>query len=772
MIDRLRAKGIPWPAPSFFSRRVLMCMTLCLIAGIAASRFVPYTVMIWVAAPCLLLAALLLRAARKAALALLMVAMVLLGIGRGGMELQEPDLPPTGKWTVEGTVNGEVTNNGRAVMFFLSGVRVQSEPGGAWEAISGDLYCYYPTTTSSRLAHGQQVRVAGTSYLPTGARNPGAFDQKMWLAQKGAHARLYATSAPKIVQDAGLSIRGLALSLNASLGARMDRLFGQASPVIRAMVLGDQRGIPDDWSSWMSESGIAHLLAVSGLHVALWFVLLERLLRPLPVSPRVRWVLLAVLLAGYALLTGLRASVLRAVIMLLSLQGAHIARRKADPLTNLSLAAFVILIFRPLDLFAASFQLSFCAVLGIVLLRPLIKKLLPIKWEAPAEILYTSLAAQLGILPASSYWFGTVPLLGLLLNLVAIPITGVLIPIAALATLLDAIWAPLGWLFVQASQGMVAVLLLLARLTVSVPFAYMRIGAFAWWTAAAFFVAMLLCSTAVVWRWRTRAALLAGVTAIAVAVAFFSGTFQVRYVQLDVGQALSGVLHVGSKSYVYDTGNEGSDLTEYLLYTGSAVEGLFLSHPHADHIGGVSELMDTGIRVKTVYVPANADVFGAEPDYAAKLDRVREQGAQVVELAAGDTLNLGSVQATVVAPTREVTRGNDPNDRSLVLLMEIGEHLLMLMGDADGPAEPLGVDTDVLQVAHHGSRNAARPAFLADATPDIALISTGRNSYGHPNADTVQRLEDAGAEVYITRDTGAVTLYFWPDDIRVEAYAQ
>ncbi len=761
-------RRVSWPAPSFFRRRALMCGALGLSAGIALARPMPYAPWMWAIPAALLLLGGLLRRFRRVFAALLLLGCVALGIARGGMELTVPALPKAGRWVAEGTVDGPVNKSEKAVMFFLRDVRVQGDDGG-WTDIDTKLYCYYATTSASSLFHGQRVTVQGTAYLAQSARNPGGFDQKTWLAQNGAHARMYLNAAPKRTAQAGFSLRGTALSISESLGQRIDAVFGGASSVVRAMVIGESKEVPDEWYAWMSDSGIVHLLSVSGLHVGLWFVLLSFLLRPVPVSPRVRWVLLAVLLAAYALITGLRASVLRAAIMLLAVQGGQVAKRKVDPLTSISLAAGLILLFRPLDLFAAGFQLSFTAVLGIVLLRPTLKRALGLKPEAIADTFYTTLSAQLGILPASSFWFGRVSLIGLVSNLIAVPIAGFIIPVAVGTLLLDAVWTPLGWLLVHSARGLVAALLVIAKFSAAVPFAIARVGAFSPWAMAAYFCCMLLCSSATIWRWRTRLAAMGVSLCVVVSAGVLRGDFAVRYVQLDVGQALSGVLHAGGKTYVYDCGDTNSDLTEYLAFTGSRADGLFLSHPHQDHIGGLTELLDAGIRIGTLYVPANATAFGAESGYEALLERVRLTGTEIVEVAAGDELVLGGLNATVVAPSREVLRGSDPNDRSIVLLIEIGEHALLLCGDADGSAEPLGVDCDVLQVAHHASANAAGTAFLRDATPDIALISVGRNSYGHPNAATLARLEDAGADIYLTQDSGALTLYFG-NSIRVEAY--
>jgi len=316
---------------------------------------------------------------------------------------------------------------------------------------------------------------------------------------------------------------------------------------------------------------------------------------------------------------------------------------------------------------------------------------------------------------------------------------------------------------------MVAVLLTLSRFAAGLPLATVRVGAFSSWAMAAFCACMLLCSTATVWRWRFRLCAMVGLACAVLLAGVLRGDFLPRYVQLDVGQALSGVLHTGGKTYVYDCGDANSDLTEYLLYTGSAVEGLFLSHPHADHVRGLDELLDAGIPVRTVYVPAQATALGADSGYEELLLKAAWKGSQMVELSAGDRLLLSGATVDVVAPSAEVTRGRDANDRSLVLLVTVGAYKLLLTGDADGAAEPLGIDCDVLQVAHHGSANAAREPFLRDATPDIALISYGRNTYGHPSQATIERLNNAGAQVYATQESGALTIFFG-NNIRVEAF--
>lgn len=766
------ARGIRilWPAPAFFRSRPLMCCTLSLIIGITQAKRVslqPGTVLLLGAL--LLMAIFTLPRLRVASSALMLLFFLLLGLTRGAMEWKSPAIPPIGKWTVEGTIHGAVKQNDTSVLFYLSNASVTLE-NGTTEAIGSKVYVNYQSTAKTKLMHGQRVRIAGTSYHPNEKRNPGGFDQRLWLASNGAHVRMYTKNVPMLLDRGRNSLQRLSFTLNKSLAERIDVVFGKASSVIRAMLLGDQTEVFDEWYDWVRISGVAHILSVSGLHVGLWFLIIDRPLRSLPVSPIVRFTILALILFSYAFLTGLKTSVLRAVVMLLVLQGGKVVKRKPDPLTSVSIAAMIILLLRPLDLFSPGFQLSFCAVLGLILLPPMIGKMLPQKLTFASEPMKVTLSAQLGALPPMAYWFYSESLLSVPANLLVVPMSGLLIPVSAIGLLFNAIWAPLGWFFVEASKGIVASILVICKAVASVSAAVIRIPPFAWWMLAAYCICVVLCSTAVVWRIYKR--LIAAVLAVGVAlvIGFQYESNQIKYVQLDVGQALSGVLHVNRKLFVYDCGGKNSDLTEYIMNTGKDVEAVFLSHPHEDHVGGLTELLSSPVNIHTIYVPVHADIFGMDIGYQDMLQLAKEKGAQIIEVAAGDVLDLDGLTADVIGPRADVIRGNDPNDRSIVLLVHIGMQKLLLCGDADGSSEPLGVDCDVLQVAHHGSKNAARQQFLKDSTPSVALVSVGKNTYGHPDEGTLERLDAIGADLYQTITSGAITVYFEGDTTRVEVF--
>ena len=747
-----------------------MCCTIAYCAGIVLLRGIVYPLWILIPIGTGILLSVALIDHRRVSFLLAAVCFLCLGAFRGSMEWTAPPMPPFGNWLVEGTVDGTVRQDDESAKFYLSNARVTTEEGES-RPIDSRIYVSCQAAMEGFLLHGQHIRVEGRSYEPRAQRNPGGFDQRLWLAENGAHVLVYSREAPMLVNPGGFSVLRFAIQSAQFLSDAIDAAFGEASPIVRAVLIGDQSEVTDEWYDWFRISGVAHILSVSGLHVGLWFALVDRLLRKLPISPAVRFLLLAFLLAIFSLLTGLRASVIRASVMLLVLQGGKIFRRKSDPLTSLSIAALIILLFRPIDLLRAGFQLSFCAVLGIFLLMPQLSRFLRFKPKWLSGTICVSLSAQLGAMPAMAYWFHQTSLLGIPANALAVPISGFLVPVSALAVLLSGVTKPLGWLFVEAGRGMVAAILLICKWASMVEDAVFTVVPFALWTIAVYGFLMILQSSAAVWRAKKRILAAAIAIFIAACVGIFTYNGETRYVQLDVGEALSGVLHVGGQTFVYDCGRPNSDLTEYLLTVGEDVDALFLSHAHSDHIGGLEEMLSCGIGIRTIYVPAYMDISENEEVYSVFFATAEQKGAKIIEVAKGDVLDLNGLTASVLSPERErLRRNHSANEQSIVLLIEIGERKLLLCGDADGALEPAGVACDVLQVAHHGSKNAAGDMFIQGALPEIALVSVGSNSYGHPDPQMLERIHAVGADIYRTDETGAITVFFGSESLRVEVF--
>ena len=227
---------------------------------------------------------------------------------------------------------------------------------------------------------------------------------------------------------------------------------------------------------------------------------------------------------------------------------------------------------------------------------------------------------------------------------------------------------------------------------------------------------------------------------------------------MDVGQAQALLLTCGGKAALVDTGlrDTADEVADYLYRQGvRKLDYVFVTHPHSDHCGGAKDIL-AEVGAETLVIP---EYLSEEAALATAGDWVGETGIGIAITHAGETFSLGEAVITVLHPAA----GNaieDMNDLSLVLRVEYGGKNLLLTGDITSAVEesllPLG-HVDLLQVPHHGSGTSSSEAFLADITPDFALISCGRNNdYGHPHQNVVERLEAAGAEIFRTDEQGII----------------
>ena len=228
-------------------------------------------------------------------------------------------------------------------------------------------------------------------------------------------------------------------SVRTWLSAVYGSYAGEGAGLLQAMVLGERWRLPDDVYTGFTETGMAHLLAISGLHVGFLAGCLWWLFRRLRLGARGAFFCLLGILPLYALLTGVGVSVLRATAMVLIVAGGRALKRRPDILNSLCVAGLGILIFRPLDILDVGFQLSFCALLGLILLMPLFRRLF--RFLPGKHLLSMSLAAQLGVAPVLAWHFHGIAPASLIANLLLIPLAGIFINLGFLLPLVS--WIPL-----------------------------------------------------------------------------------------------------------------------------------------------------------------------------------------------------------------------------------------------------------------------------------------------------------------------------------------
>lgn len=679
-----------------------------------------------------------------------------------GWSAYHPAVPEAGTYAISGIVSEETVLEDRRVPTRLTNVTLDgvSAPSDAY-------WSFYTDDLPEGLAPGMHVAFTGRVYEPSGADNPHGFDFREYLLAEGVVFAIYGADDLTVSPPEHFSLAGQAAAIRHRLieglvGALGEEAGGYAS----AMLLGSKTLIPQEELEAFSETGAAHILAVSGFHVGVLAMIVRFLLKRQ--SLRASSALLVIALAAYCLLTGGNPPVIRAMLLVVLASFGKLFHRQVNALWTLSAAFIIMLLINPAQLTSASFQLSFAAVLGIVTVEPFLRRC----WNPKSRIVSSawsamrvSLGAQFGVLLPQLYWYHEFPLAGLLLNLVLIPFASVLISF---------FWAVLITLPLQQLCALPA---MPARWMTEVMLRSIRwldtTGAGSIWTGASNWVAffgwgltLFACSAAMSKTGRKRIiVLLSGVILLIVSLIPFPHT-GTEYVQLAAGAADAAILHDGDTVTVIDAG-EDAVLANYLHAKRLSVDTLIISHLHGDHAGGIEALLKEGIPVAVCCLPfgaADAQIDSGMPDL---IDRLAQTGTEIRILSRGDTLPLPNGRIDVLWPeANRVRPGRDANISPLVTRIDVRGVSLLSMGDLYGTYEQYcAVPADILKAAHHGDEKSTFTPFLETVSPSAVIIPCGSGTF---DPDTVERT--SGLPVYATHEHGAVTVVIGDDGFSIRTY--
>jgi competence protein ComEC len=633
------------------------------------------------------------------------------------------------------------------------------------------------------LAWGDEVRVPARTFPPEPARNPGGRDAAALLAARGIASQASARLPPvRVAPPAALSWLEAGRS---RLAAAADRaLPPRESALVRAIGTGDRSALDPATVEAFARSGLAHLLSVSGLHLAVVALGAWRAARALlvrwdaaagRVEPRRAAAALALPVAGlYALATGADVPVVRSALAAGLGFAGILLDRESRPLPALSLGLLAVLAADPGALLDVSTQLSFASVAGLALLSRPLRAALP--WrpppgpagraaEAAVGSLAASLAAALATAPLVAFHFRRLSLLSPLANLVGVPLGSALTLAAAAAAAGAALWPPLALPFLWVSRPLAWLLLRASDLFAAPGLAALGVASPGPWGLAACGLGL---AGALATRGRRRAALaLLAAAGLALpgparqAAAARRGLLEVVF--LSVGQGDAALLRLPDGAAVLvDGGGDARgradpgarDVLPFLRDAG--VRRLWLavnSHPHPDHLLGLASAA-AGIPVGR-FLDNGRD--GSEEMAAA-----RARLPPRAPWRPGESLERAGVRLLALAPPPGSEAWSE-NDASLVLRVEHGKVAFLLLGDVEEEGEeallasgaPLAAD--VVKVPHHGSRTSSGPGLVAASRARFAVISVGRrNPFGLPSAEVLERWRAAGAEVLRTDQGGAV----------------
>lgn len=666
--------------------------------------------------------------------------------------------------------------------------------------------------------YGDVLKVSGSLSRPDPVGNPGAFDYRTYLERRGIMVQLLARGNDAIqktgVVEANL-LQSAALKVKHKLSAvATTSLTSSQAAVLNGLIFGTQGLIDRETRRSFSETGVVHILSVSGLHVGLVLGGLVGLLRLLRLPPGFIAPLATPALVFYVLMTGLNPAVLRSAIMALLLIWAHHFGRDRDWPTTLALAALAILIWNPLQIYHPGFQLSFAATWGILYLGPVLTKAcstvlkgLPEKIVRPVSLaLAVPLAAQLATIPLVAWYYNLLSPVSIPANLLAVPLVGLIMLLGLCATILGLVWLPLAALVNAGTGAVLDLFMALVAFLQHLPGAVIYLATPPVLLAAAWYAGLLaavrICSD---WwpaadRQRCKGWLPVG-AALALALVLiwwpWQGGRQLTVHFIDVGQGDSALVQTpGGKNMLIDTGGRTDELTSgtgvgdqvvepYLRRIGvKRIDVLVLTHPHEDHCGGATSLVrhfPVGLAlVSPVSEPSGRDdsvtttgegtksgeTGDISSSYIALLRSMYAEGIPVRYAAADDTLRLESdLEIEVLAPV-ETTGETKPNlnNKSLVLKITFGRRSFIFTGDVEIDAQEelirreAELKADILKIPHHGSRFLLSELVeLAD--PEAAVISVGaHNTFGHPAQSTIELLNRSGIEIYRTDLDGAVII--------------
>jgi competence protein ComEC len=609
---------------------------------------------------------------------------------------------------------------------------------------------------------GAVLVLRATIAAPRGPED--GFDERGWLARRGVHVVVRGRDW-RIVGHRG-GIGGISDRLRAHVArAIAPGLGGERRAVLAGIVLGEDEGLSDELRDNFKDSGLYHLLAVSGQNITFLALGVLGLAWLLGIPRLAAEVAALAAIAGYVLAVGWQPSVVRAGVAGALASLAWLLSRPRDRWHFLALGAAVLLAWTPASLLEPGFQLSFAAVGSIFLLVPRLRLALegyPLP-DALREALAVSTACGAATAPILWLQFGTVPVYSLLANVLVTAAVGPLLGLALVGSLIEPLLPAAALALAWLNGWLAAYIAACAAAVGSLPFAQIGSGPAVGVLLAAP-AALLLLQRLPRWR-RPTAFACAGALLPALMIWQLLPSERLppptgfRLTVLDVGQGDSILLQVPQGAVLVDQGPPEGKVAQQLRELGvRRLSAVVLTHPQRDHIGGAATVLRR-IGVERVLDPRLAK---SGPEARDALGVAAERHVPIVEARAGRAYHLGRLRLRVLWPNRPGSPTEDPNRLAVVLLASYGEVDALLTADAetDVTAPLLSRRIEILKVAHHGSADPGLEDELRQLRPTVAVISCGRgNDYGHPRPSTVAALRDSpGLSLFRTDEDGRVVI--------------
>lgn len=622
------------------------------------------------------------------------------------------------------------------------------------------------------LSQGDQVKALINIIPIPGKQNPNEFDYKSWLTSKHIYTE---GNIIHILTKKPIHNKWTWLWWRKHIEQIINRNFSaKNAAVAKAILLGQKQDVRTTDKQAFIHAGLAHLMAVSGLHVGFivapfWFLIPYFWTKKY--GKIAGLIILSMILFLYAGLTGFTASVIRASLTAFLLSVGRLYQKVHEPINLTAAAALIILLFNPNALFSVSFQLSFGAVFTILLLFPVVSHFVPERikhrwYSGIIDVVLLSITVQVGLFPLLVYYFHQFSIVAPISNIVAIPMTQVIVLWSIPCIFIGSISTSFGILLNTPADKLLGLLTKFATWAGSFPWSWFHAHLFSKfifliWIAAIFLISSLFIPR-LRWKWLT-------VLFFVISVYHINHIIEKSYppklkiTVFDVGDGNAVLIQTPHhKNILIDTGiwhinsNSGKNvlLPDFRIRGIHRLDAVILMYPHADRIGGMATLIN--------HIPMDT-IFNSGFDYNSNLfhrylAEAHSHNIPVKALKSGDILRTDpSVRLFILAPDTRI-QNDHSKPKSVVLKVVYGRTSFLFAGDSDKKADKhletlFGhfLHSGFLKVAHHGSNSGTTIPFLKLIQPNTAAISVKiPNRYHYPDKPVVNMLVSSGIRVHYT----------------------
>lgn len=684
--------------------------------------------------------------------------------------------------TLSGYISADPNDQGTTTQLQISVDELQQ--AGIIKPVNGKLAL--SVSAYPQFSYGQRLVITGTLETPPIYDD---FNYREYLAAQGVRSVMQRPTIALLSGQGGDWLTHSLLTISHRLRRVVELILPQPEAgLLQGILLGASKALPADTAESFRLAGLTHILVVSGFNISilmqLILILAQKALR--------RKLALGVALVGitfFGLLVGFSAPVVRAWLMGALTIAALLTGRKAHALTSLAVASLIMTAINPLTLWSVSFQLSFAATLALIVVDPVISKTfeaLIVKaragkfWLFLARLSTTTMAAQLLTLPLIWHYFGQISLVALVANLLVLPVQPLILAAGAAITAVGSIFLAAGRILAYLLWPWLRYTILVTNWLGHLPNASTQLPPLdlVWVVVSYVLIALAiyllnrfvkaprhLPQIRVDWKpWIVPGMLLTvAVTVWSISLSLPDGRLHVYFLDVGEGDAIL-ISSPGGRTILVDGGVDGlvlrSRLGESLPLNRHNLDMIIATHGDADHIFGLVSLPNY-YQVQQAGRPPD---LGSSTAAKAWVEEYAVRQIPQVVLVRGAVIRIGRNLTIQVLNPEPGDPGNG-NAASVVLRVSEGRFSMLLTGDIDDQSEQVivganqPVEAYVLKVAHHGSASSSSTEFLEEVKPRLAVISVGKdNTYGHPDAQMLERLAALGCRIWRTDQQGTIEI--------------